>query len=192
MESSGGVLGVILAGGASRRFGSDKALVELSGIPLIGHVARRARPQVDALAISRSAGAPIPIDLPVIADRQPSQGPLSGIVSSLQWAEANRFALMATFPCDGPVFPSDLVVRLQAALDGKDCAMASSGAERHYTYGVWRTCCLPRLAEAFDGGLRSLRGIADVLSVTYRDFGPDVFLNINCREDLDRVKLANE
>ncbi len=188
VDSACRILGVILAGGASRRFGTDKALVPLAGVPLIEHVAHRARPQVDALAISRGPDVPVPLDLPVIRDQEAAQGPLSGIGSSLAWAEANGFDLIATFPCDGPLFPSDLVARLSTALAGCDCTMARSGDDRHHTYGLWRTDSRPRVAQAFRRGLRSLRGIADVLSVSYLDFGPAVFLNINSPENLGRAE----
>lgn len=177
MDQHGRILGVILAGGVSRRFGSDKALASLSGAPLIEHVARRANPQVDGLAVSRNT--PVPLDLPLIADREPDQGPLSGIIASLSWAEMQGFDLVAFFPCDGPLFPADLVARLKSALTGFDCAMATSAGERHYTYGLWRVSALPRLAEAFARGERSLRGIVDVLRVVFVEFGEDAFLNIN-------------
>lgn len=177
------VLGVILAGGASCRFGSDKALALLAGTPLIEHVARRAQPQVGLLAVSGAASAPLGLE--VIPDREKSAGPLSGIVSSLAWAEANGFTLLATFACDGPFFPDDLVTRLSSGLGtAVDCVMARCGPDKHYTYGVWRTACRPALELAYAQGLRSLRGAAEALTVAYVDFRPNTFFNINCPEDL--------
>lgn len=173
------ILGVILAGGASRRFGSDKALARLAGVSLIEHVARWALPQVGLLAVSGAAIAP----LPVIADREKDAGPLCGILSSLAWAEANGFARLATFACDGPIFPHDLVTQLSSGA-AADCVMARCGADKHYTYGVWRTACRPALEMAYAGGLRSLRGAAEALTAAYVDFAPDAFFNINHPEDL--------
>jgi molybdopterin-guanine dinucleotide biosynthesis protein A len=177
------ILGVILAGGASRRFGSDKALAPLAGMPLIEHVARRAQPQVGLLAVNGAASA-LPT-LAVIADREKGAGPLSGIVSSLAWAEANGFALLATFACDGPIFPADLVARLSSELGATvNCVMARCGPDKHYTYGVWPTACRPALEKAYAEGLRSLRGAAEALTVAYVDFPPNTFFNINRIEDL--------
>ncbi|PXA92942.1 molybdenum cofactor guanylyltransferase, partial [Nostoc sp. 3335mG] len=45
------VLGAILAGGQSSRFGSDKALAELDGRILIDRVASAIQPQVDGLIV---------------------------------------------------------------------------------------------------------------------------------------------
>lgn len=177
------ILGVILAGGASRRFGSDKALALLGGTPLIEHVARRAKPQVGSLAVSGAASAPLGLE--VIADREKGAGPLSGIVSSLAWADANGFTLLATFACDGPFIPEDLVTRLSSELGATvDCVMASCGPDKHYTYAVWRPVCRPALEIAYARGLRSLRGVTDAVAVRYVDFPPTTFFNINRPEDL--------
>lgn len=180
------ILGVILAGGASSRFGSDKASAVLAGLPLIEHVARRASPQVGSLAIS---GAAVALQgLPLIADREKGEGPLAGVLSSLVWAEAHGFTLLATFACDGPVFPDDLVTRLSSGTTG-DCAIARCGPDKHYTYGVWRTACRPVLEDGYARGWRSLKGAAEALSAAYVDFPPNTFFNINCPEDLARAEL---
>ena len=50
------LLGLILAGGQSSRFGSDKAAALHQGRPLINHVADALRPHVDALAVAGLAG----------------------------------------------------------------------------------------------------------------------------------------
>lgn len=181
------ILGVILAGGASSRFGSDKALALLAGMPLIEHVVRRAGPQVGSLAISGAAVAPR--GLPLIADLERGEGPLSGVLSSLAWAEANGFGLMATFPCDGPFFPDDLVTRLSSALERTvHCTVARSGPDKHYTYAVWRTACRPALKTAYGQGLRSLHGAAEALTAAYVNFPRDAFFNINRPEDLARAE----
>lgn len=175
------VLGVILAGGTSRRFGSNKAFAPLAGMPLIEHVARRAAPQVGLLVVSGAASAPL--GLPVIADREEGEGPLAGVLSSLAWADTHGFGYMATFACDGPCFPHDLVQRLSTAMVG-DCAMAQCGPDKHYTYGLWQTACRPALEQAYVKGLRSLGGAAEVMAAVYVNFPPNAFFNINCPEDL--------
>lgn len=182
------ILGVILAGGASRRFGRDKAFADLLGVPLIEHVARRAQDQVDVVAVSGGATLAA-LNLPVIADREPAQGPLRGIESSLAWATAGGFNLVATFPCDGPLFPVDLVARLGSALGCGDLAMVRCGLDRHYTYGLWRTAAQPAVASMLADGVRSLRDAANALSATFLDCEPADFLNINRPEDLARAEL---
>jgi molybdenum cofactor guanylyltransferase len=183
-------LGVILAGGESRRFGADKAAARLGGRTLLEHAIARARPQVDDLAISASNPAAAgPIAIP---DGAPGQGPLSGVLASLRRAQARGFDMMATFPCDAPFFPANLVERLRTGLgDDIDCAIAKRGPDHHYVFALWRTSCAESLADAFGDGLRSLRGISTVLRVEFVTFpvrgdGPDgnAFFNINLPENL--------
>lgn len=74
----------ILAGGKSRRFGSDKARALLQGKPLILHVADALRP----FASSTTVVADVPckyddLGLRTIADVQPGLGPLGGLASAL-------------------------------------------------------------------------------------------------------------
>src|SRR4029078_8843989 len=102
MASPNHILGVILAGGQSRRFGGgDKGFADLDGRPVLSHVIERFRPQIGRLTLnanwdtcrliakangdlSRFAS----FGLEVVADREiPGQGPLSGILTALEWAK---------------------------------------------------------------------------------------------------------
>lgn len=184
-------LGLILAGGASKRFGTNKALAELDGRPIITHVAERAVPQVDMLVLN-AADDGAAIGLSVVPDRNPGQGPLGGWLSGLYWAKERGYPLMATFACDTPHFPADTVKRLEAAIaGGVDCAMARHDDQVHHTFALVRTTCLDRLQEAYAGGMRRLRAVGGILTCALPDFsdcrdGPngDAFFNINTRDDL--------
>ena len=186
------MLGVVLAGGAARRFGADKALAQLRGMSLLERVAARARPQVDQLAISLASSQQADAGLPTILDRTPGQGPLGGVATALYWAAERAFALVATFPCDTPFFPVDLVARLRASLSGDaDCAMARRGGQEHRAFALWRTRCEPEVSRALAAGRRSLQEIGDAINCVHVDFplqgdgpGGDAFFNINRREDL--------
>ncbi len=80
------VLGAILGGGRSSRFGSDKALATLDGRALIDRVAAALAPQVDALIV---VGRDHP-GLTAVADRPaPDLGPLGGIAGALHYAAAH-------------------------------------------------------------------------------------------------------
>ncbi len=105
----------MLAGGGSRRFGSDKALALWNGRPLIDHVSDRLGKQVDHLVIvGRSGGLP---DRPA-----PDLGPLGGLCAALAYAAANGFDAVLTAACDVPTLPDNLVRLLgpgPACLDGQ-------------------------------------------------------------------------
>ncbi|WP_439546224.1 molybdenum cofactor guanylyltransferase [Sandarakinorhabdus sp.] len=106
------VLGAILAGGQSRRFGSDKALALYHGLELICHVINRLQPQCDALLICGRRFD----DLDMADDRpEPGLGPLGGLAAALHAGRERQFDMVVSVPCDTPDIPEDLVVQLGAA-----------------------------------------------------------------------------
>ena len=132
------VVGVILAGGASRRMGGgDKPLMPLAGRPLIAHVIDRLRPQVGRLLINAN-GDTQPFDafgLPVVADAGDERaGPLAGILAGLTWTAAQvpgaRWIMAA--PADAPFFPHDALSRFSRAVGGtRQIAVARSHGVVH-------------------------------------------------------------
>ncbi len=70
-------IALILAGGRSRRFGTDKLAACLGGVPLIHYVVRALVPLHDAVYIAGPPEKWRPLGLPVIPDREPFQGPLA-------------------------------------------------------------------------------------------------------------------
>ena len=116
------ILGVVLAGGQSRRMGREKGLIVLGAKPLIQHAVDRLAPQVDGIIVNVN-GDPArfgEIDVPVVPDTQPDYpGPLAGLLAAMRWAEkhAANVSHVATVPVDTPFFPTDLVARLRHALD---------------------------------------------------------------------------
>lgn len=190
-EETAKTLGVILAGGASKRFGSNKALADLRGRPVVAHVAARAEGQVDHLVLNAADDA-AGTGLPIVPDLAAGNGPLGGWLAALHYAKGEGYALVATFACDTPYFPEDTVARLRVAvIAGSDCAMARHDGQVHHTFALVRTSCLARLEEAYAAGMRRLRAVGQILTCALPDFsdcrdGPDgdAFFNINTQDDL--------
>jgi molybdopterin-guanine dinucleotide biosynthesis protein A len=183
------VLGVILAGGASRRYGSDKALATLNGVPLLQWVVTRVQPQVDRLAISGTGRRGFPF--PVIADTVQDAGPLSALCSALDWAEQAGLPLVATFSCDTPFIPSGIVGDLRAALKDCDCAVAGRAGAMHPTFALWNIQARKKIETAFSIGVRGLHDAISYVNSALVDFsavhhgpGGDPFFNINSPDDM--------
>ena len=194
------IVGVILAGGQARRMGAgDKALVELGGKTLLERTLERATPQVDELLINAN-GDPArfaPFHRQILPDAiQGHLGPLAGILTGLEWMKANRpdARWLASFPCDTPFFPRDLVARLvdKAQSERVLVAVAMSGGRRHSVFAVWSA----DINETADGVLlqRSLRKMDDFIDslpharVEFPIEPFDPFFNINTFEDLRRAE----
>ena len=99
------VLGAVLMGGRSSRFGSDKAAAEWDGRTLADHAAALVGQHVDeVVTVGGPGGVP---DLPA-----PGLGPLGGIAGALGYAAGHGFASVLTIGCDMPRVPSELLTAL--------------------------------------------------------------------------------
>ena len=133
--------GFVLAGGRSLRMGSDKALAEFAGRPLIEN----------ALAILRDAGLEPQIAgsrsnlthfAPVIEDRGQGKGPLSGVCAALESTDARHAVFL---PVDQPLIPASLIAHLvrHAQITGSTITVASlCGASQTFPAVIHR-CALP-------------------------------------------------
>jgi molybdopterin-guanine dinucleotide biosynthesis protein A len=193
MSESPGIIGVILAGGKSTRFGSAKATARLGGRTLIEHVAARAAPQVARLVIS--ANAAIAVDalakLPLLHDDVgTSRGPLAGILTAMNWTarSAPHIKWLASFAVDSPFLPLDLVARLRDASDEGFPVVAVSGGRVHPTFGLWPVSLQPALLRFFlESAKASAMGfvrMVEAREVVFPTDPFDPFLNINCPDDL--------
>lgn len=121
------LLGAILAGGQSRRFGSDKALAVHEGRPLIAHVAEALAAQCEAVVIcGREWGGLVSlVDAPT-----PDLGPMGGLCAALQHGNLLGFDAVLSCPCDLLDLPRDAALRL---------APAPAVADRQWLVGLWPT-----------------------------------------------------
>jgi molybdenum cofactor guanylyltransferase len=91
------ILGAILGGGASTRFGSDKAMAVFDGSALLDHAVAQLRPHVEAVVV---VGRTWP-GLDSIADRPyRGLGPLGGLAGALAYAQNHAFDAVLTVSCD--------------------------------------------------------------------------------------------
>jgi molybdopterin-guanine dinucleotide biosynthesis protein A len=191
------IVGLLLAGGLSRRMGGgDKALRLIDGKTILDRVIERMRPQVSALALNAN-GDPARFaayGLPVVADSIADfAGPLAGILAGLDWAAANRpdCAMVASVATDAPFLPEDLVARLAAGMGaaGADLACAASGGQAHPVIGLWPVRLREDLRRALvDEGLRKVdvwTGRHRLATVEFPVGRIDPFFNANRPEDLD-------
>ena len=189
------IVGVVLAGGLSRRMGGgDKALKILAGKTILERVIARAKPQVTALVLNANGDASrfATYGLPVAADSVAGfAGPLAGVLAGLDWAVKSipGARYVASFATDAPFFPTDLVKLLSDAVaDGKhDLACAASNGREHPVFGLWPVNLREDLRQALAGGTRKV----DIWTARHRlvrvEFPAqpyDPFFNVNSPEDL--------
>jgi molybdenum cofactor guanylyltransferase len=109
------IVGAILAGGRGTRIGGHKASILLGGISLAAH-AVKALKGCDAIAMVGDEFAATQLRVTSLRDPQGApDGPLSGVWAALEWAKDLGAAFLVTLPCDMPILPDDIALRLVAA-----------------------------------------------------------------------------
>ena len=186
------IVGLILAGGRSERFGSEKALARLDRQPLIAIAADRLAADCFPVAVSAGPGSGAAAwaeaaGLPVLHDADgDADGPLAGVRAGLVWAKATGASHMATLPCDTPYSPADMTRRLLAGMGASFLAIAETEDGAHPLCALWRTEALAPLTLAMTGGahppVHEFAGRIGARRVRFPD--PAAFANINRREDL--------
>jgi molybdenum cofactor guanylyltransferase len=184
------IVGCILAGGRSSRFGSDKALAVIGGKTLLEHAIERLGRQVTQLAINTNSDDPAfaATGLRLLKDATPDfRGPLAGILAALEWASIMGTDAVVTAAVDTPMFPADLVGRLSSS-GGERIVIAESATGLHPTFGLWPIAPRAALSTWLDSS-RSLR-VTDFLTAQgftkiwfENNSGLDPFHNINTPND---------
>lgn len=112
--------GIVLAGGRSSRMGSDKALLDRLGVPLVAYVASVLREAVDGpVVVVRGAGsAPVELQegVEVVHDAVPDQGPLEGLRAGLEALDGRAEAVFVA-SVDLPLLRVELVRAVLGALE---------------------------------------------------------------------------
>lgn len=165
------VLGAILAGGRSSRFGSDKAVALLHGERLIDLARAALASQCDeVVVIGRDGGVP---DWP-----GPDLGPLGGIAGALRHAQANGHHLVLTCGVDSVGLPADLRERL---------GLAPAYVVGQPVVGLWPVEALPALTARLTGpGSHSIRAFADEIGARPVVLGRPL-ANVNTQADLAQL-----
>ncbi len=167
-----GVVGVVLAGGASRRMGRDKAALLIGGEPLLRRAVGRLRLALAEVMIVGSPDlAPLVPGVRVVADEWPQRGPLGALATTLRASEAAWALLVA---CDMP-FTQPALLRAMArlALDTPEVDVVALRGSRGVEplHAVYQRRCLPLALARLAGVDASLQGLLATLRV--REVAPD-------------------
>ena len=171
------VAGAVLTGGASRRMGTDKALIEVRG---------RAMALVVAEALGGAGCEPVwcqggdevalsALGLDVVGDEQPGEGPLVATLSALRRAGGE----VVVAACDLPALDAAAVAAILApSLAGRHGAVAVAGGRRHLL-ARWSPSATEPLDALVGRGVRSYMAALDRLDVVEVALDPAVVVNLN-------------
>lgn len=176
--------GAVLAGGASRRFGSDKAMFVLDELSMLKH-------SVDSL---RGAGcSPVYVvggdeqsrdidHTQYLGDLWPGDGPLGAIVTALEASSAQWLVVLS---CDVPAIgPDEIESLLEARTSEVDVVLARSNRGVEPLVAVYSHELKASLREFFEAGTRSVLSALRQVSSVEVELSSESLLNVNRPEDL--------
>jgi molybdopterin-guanine dinucleotide biosynthesis protein A len=182
-------VGLVLAGGESRRLGRDKARLELGGATLPERGAERLGAACAEVALADGGRALVP-GRPSLADGE-GRGPAAGILGGAAAYPGRPLLVLA---CDLPCVPAALLAELARSGDS-DWTVPRWAGGIEPLCALYRPATLAALAGRVAAGRYDLHGLAAAgLAVRYLEgdelarFGDprEVFLNLNTPEDLER------
>ncbi len=171
------VTGVLLVGGASRRFGSPKALAVLDGETLAERAWRTLGEAFDHRIAVGKAGDDLPLPFPVEDDGSELRASLVGLVAGLRLAPTE---LIVAVPVDLPLLTAAFLTELAEAADGVDAAHPESGP----LPGAYRRTALPVLERRLAAGELKLRDAAAELNARIIPGNLELLRNVNTPDDL--------
>ncbi len=189
---------VIQAGGASRRMGEDKALMQFLGTTLIERVINRVRSLGDELLITTNNPEKFKsFQLPLYEDLFPGTGALGGLYTALRVA---RFPIVSVVACDMPFVNPDILKEALNMLIAENTDLVIPRTERGYEplHAVYRRrTCMPAIHKALQRGERRLISwfsdvtVSEIPASQLRRLDPMqiAFDNLNTQEDF---RLAEE
>lgn len=182
------MIGVVLAGGGSRRFqGEPKGLMRIAGTSMAMRVHRVLSEVCSGVFIEALPNAgyeSLQTDCIYAASDDQGKGPLAGIAAGLGVAAEDEFVAFA--PCDMPLLSASIYRRLRAEPEG-GYAVSDAGIEPLVC--VLPSRLLPDVRAAL--GLARVPGVKSFLEgcgavpVPFHDAA--LFANVNSAEDLSRV-----
>lgn len=188
-QGVGDLTGIVLAGGASRRMGRNKAFLELGGHSLIEIVIERMELVcAEVLVVAGDARPYAEVGVPVVEDRFPGIGVLGGLHAGLD-AAAHELTLVVG--CDMPFLNVNLLWAFAEWAGKADVVVLRLGDQVEPLHAAYRRTCLPAIERAIRAGRRRIVSFFSQVRVRYvaaeevEPFDPDLrsFRNINTLQE---------
>ena len=190
------VLGVVLAGGKSQRFGQDKSQVKLQDKLLIDYILSEIINEFHEILIV--ANDPINFmnskKISSIKDFKNGLGPLGGVLTAMKWIKEKKrkYKWISTFPTDAPFFTIKELKYFyeNIDIDKSKLFFIKNKNTRHNIFGLWSLELIEQLENDLLKGERKVEVWADsigvkTVNIDYKKTDP--FFNINTKEDLKKA-----
>jgi len=192
------ILGVVLAGGKSQRFGSDKASIKLGDKSLIEHTISKIENNFREVLIISNNKKNLTKKKNIFFTKDLIDGhlgPLVGVLTAMEWVKKNKksYNWIATFPCDTPFFDQNIIEKIKSYQSNslEKLFFLKSGNKRHNIFGLWSMELKDILYKDINDGFRKVEDWANKVGseiIEIKSENDYNFLNINTKEDLEEAK----
>ncbi len=191
-----GISGIILAGGESRRMGSDKSLLPIHGARFIDHVYTRLAALFDeVIIVTNSPELYCEIPCRKVPDIYSAQSALAGIHSGLKHADYERAFVVG---CDMPFVSPELVRHICSRSEQGDLVLPVSSNGHEPLHALYSKTCLPAIERVLNAGHKRIMHFFDQVRVTEIPAGElqkadpqeRSFININTPEEYYKLRGA--
>ena len=190
------ILGVVLAGGKSQRFGRDKSQVKLQDKLLIDYVLKEIIDEFNETLIIANSSINFMQSkkISITRDFQSGLGPLGGVLTAMKWIKEKnkKYKWISTFPVDTPFFTKKELKFFYENIDTNKNKLffIRNKNTRHNIFGLWSLDLMEKLEKDLIKGERKVEVWADsvgvsVVNIDYKK--PDPFFNINTKKDMDEA-----
>ncbi len=180
---------LLLAGGQSRRMGSNKALLAWGKVRLVDHLLGVLQDQCQRVLISTNTTIDrLPETIPQLRDSIADAGPLGGVLTGLEWLQKHATdEWLLSCAVDTPGAPTDLLARLIMGREaGRSVVVPVYKQRPHPTCSLWHCSVAPQLRRYLEGGERRMLRFLDATPhtlVAFDDLAEDPFINLNTPEE---------
>jgi len=190
------ILGTVLAGGKSQRFGEDKSQVKLGDKLLIDYILSEIIDEFnEVLVVSNNLiNFKYSKKISLIKDFKKDLGPLGGVLTAMKWAKDNHkdYQWISTFPSDTPFFKNQILKDFLKSinLNKSKLFFIKSNNTRHNIFGLWSIDLMDKLEEDLNKGERKVEVWANsigVKSINMKFENEDPFFNINTKDDFKKA-----
>jgi len=195
------ILGVVLAGGKSQRFGQDKSQVKLKDKLLIDYILSEIIDEFNETLIvaNEKINFLSSNNISITKDFKSGLGPLGGVLTAMKWIKENnkKYKWISTFPSDTPFFKKKELKFFyeNININSSKLFFIKSDETRHNIFGLWSLDLMDKLEKDILRGERKVEVWANSIGVStvnikYKKVDP--FFNINTKQDLEKAfKIMN-
>ena len=188
------ILGVVLAGGKSQRFGEDKSQAKLHGKLLIDYIISEIIDEFNEILIVTNNNIKFKKSdkISTTKDFKEGLGPLGGILTAMRWIknEKKNYKWISSFPSDTPFFTKEELHLFYKNIDIQKSKLffIKNKKTRHNIFGLWSIDLMDKLELDLEKGERKVEIWADSVGVEMINIDfkkKDPFFNINTKKDLE-------